>query len=439
MFKKTLIACLLSALAPISVTAFAEPLSDYRVESDRSTSTLVDSDNTYAINDKVFSDTRAYVKNLVDAGYPVASIVLHLVTRGMTVSDVAYYVSSADSELTQQIYLTVADLLPNLPSWVCDDRLSMDYVARPETQGEAGVLQPESIRDIASSYFSSDKKKLLLESGDDDWKYPDWDKGERHLTAPIDELIELARNTAKDGRSAWWYRSSGTEHIPGQQGTPVLVSLFSHDKSIVIDAGLDQLLAAKQQGVTSLPVVIIYNDSKYVPASSLALDGASDPAQGGSHSIEGVVTRFFSSGERLAPVREWHYGDYHFRADASELKALFDLSDPSGIDPAKLQQYAKDPSRPVLITVFYDSRSYWVDDPERVAALIEQGQTHIPVVFFYHQLQRYNCAIPATCLPAVANAIEAATQRTVPFPLGPGIGVFPPISPQPPPIAISPE
>jgi hypothetical protein len=119
-------------------------------------------------------------------------------------------------------------------------------------------------------------------------------------------------------------------------------------------------------------------------------------------------------------------------ATAKELQEETPLPDVELLPPTLRQKIVSELrggfGRPVQITLFGDTGDLWLDDPARVAVAISQGFREIPVVFHYHESSRFGCNLPATCLPAVKDAISEAGGNVKPRP-GPGGGQPPAIVP----------
>lgn len=424
--------CIAGTLAVMIVTsARAETPSDFRIQSDRATLAGVDPANTYALDDHVYSANYRYLKSLLDHGYPLHSVMLHAVARGMTVSDTAYYLTVAEPEAAEEIWATFAELLPSLPSWVCGSELDMRYYYRASYE-LAELKGRPTVHEVAHRFFANDERlryRRPQKQPSHDWEEPDWTRGEYHFKASIDELIALAEANTFNNQQGWWYQSAP----PAEDSAPVFVGLYRRNNEIVINTPLEKLLAMKRVGTSEVPVIIVFNTSEYLPTYRLkdvdretsgeaAAEGSQIPS--GRHdepTIADVANAYFGQafiGTRVTPTREWHRRDFHIMADLAEIYELFDLPKVSDLPPGQLQRYrtelAQGFGQPALVTLLGDAKKMWVDDAARVAVAAEMGMTRVPVAFFYHDLRRYACNLPGTCLPATQDAVLAAANALIP-------------------------
>jgi len=520
---------LIAALAVSASIGHAESLSDFRVQSDTATTTRVDKDNAFAANDEVYTSYERYIRSLLETGYPVPSVILHAASRGMTVSDIAYYIVLTRPELATEVYDALVALLPHMPSWVCSSDLSPAYAdsyspcapppmaletealfdfdkseLRPEgqpmldqladaltrypdsnilivghtddygsvpynqalserraraiadylrqkgvpaaeiTAEGRGELEPRTsnstpqgrqlnrrvevfvdpapgtsscpgddgpeptIRSVAERYFATGEQLAYQRPGPRGWYYPDWTEGERHVWASVAELMELAKGSERDDRQEWWYQTQGS--ATPDPAKPVFVGIYKRDKEIVVNAPLAYFETLKAAGVQRVAVIFMYNTEEYLPTYLFESD---DQGNGGNTqltdaerglTIEKVSSAFFGSGDRVSPTREWHELDFHLHARMDEVRNLFDIPRTEDLPPAVRDRWTRELSagnfgRPVLITLYENGNTMWVDDPARVSVAASLGYTDIPVVFLYHGFGRFGCGLPGNCLP----------------------------------------
>jgi hypothetical protein len=427
-------------------SALAETPSDFRIQSDRATLAGVDPANAHAIDDRIYAANYWYLESLLDDGYPLHSVLLHAVARGMTVSDTAYYLTLAAPAEAEEIWATLSELLPSLPSWVCSSELEMSYYRR--SSYELGDLEGRPTIDaVAERYFANDERlqyrRPQKEQGSD-WEEPDWTRGEYHLMADIGELIALAGANTLDGRQGWWYRSAA----PPDKNGPVFVGLYRRNSEIVVDTPLERLLEMEEAGRSLVPVIFVFNSPEYLPTYRLKREpgeaGTAAAGRDGEPTIRDVADAYFGQafiGARVTPTREWHRHDYHIKAAVAEVDELFDLPAIGDLPAGERDRYrtelAQGFGQPVLVTLSGDAREMWLDDPARVAVAADLGITEVPLVFLYHDLRRYACNLPGTCLPAAREAILAVSGTPPPGePGGPGTGgpgtpTTPPVIPPP--------
>ena len=408
----------------------AETQSDFRIQSDRATAIGVDRSNVHAIDDEVYLSNYRYLEGLLGDGYPLHAVMLHALSRGMTVSDVAYYLAIARPDAAEEIVATFAEVLPRLPSWVCSSELEPVYYRRG-AYDLAGFGGKPTIHAVAQRFFS-DGRILQFRRQDGrtgDWEEPDWSKGEHHFKAAVDELIALAQADTFDGSQGWWYQSPQ----PFDASVPVFVSLYRRDAEIVVDAPLGALQEMKQAGVKALPVIIVFNTPEYLPtyrikrqrsANAGAPGGAPPPGADGERiTIADVAAAYFDQpfiGARVTPTREWHGGDYHIMASLAEIKALLGLPALRDVPAREQQRYraqlVQGFDAPFQVTLFGDAKKMWLDNPARAAVAADMGITDVPVVFLYHDFRRYGADLPAACLSAARDAILIGLGTNPPTP-----------------------
>lgn len=400
----------------IAAPCGAEIPSDAFVQSDRFHSQEVDADNRFAIDDTVIEAHYRYVKSMLAEGYPLRSIILHALTQGVSVSDTAHLVTLGDPALGTAVYRTSLELLPLMPGWVCglQDDIDLRY---PIYYAADSLGAGPTIETVANRFFDNGELLGYRSPTGGDWTHPDWTKGEYHLQAALDELVALSRAERRDanasGQDGIWYQTRPSHATAGTDGVPVLVSLYKRGRRIVVDTPESQLLALRQGGVATAPVVFIYNDGRSIPLSELvagdpdtrkALDGVT---------IDAVAARYFQSGERVAPPREWHESDFHIMAPIDDIRKLYrrDGFTETAADARKqveeeIQGEGFWP--PVKITLNAESGLLWADSQARVSAADDLGLERLPVVFFYHEIRRFQCDAVADCEPAVCRAVASA-------------------------------
>ncbi len=396
--NKAAIACLLG-ISLTGANARAETPADFFVESDR-----FDSEDVIP-GSEIGRYQYAYVKWMLESDYPIPSIMLHSINRGMSISDVVYLLTLTDTTQAQLIYDSAMDLLPQLPSWACQDNASLTGRYFPRYRAEDLDGQP-SVRAVANKYFESGARLS---------PFPQWRTGKGHFDASTAELIELAEQEQKDdGQEVWWYQP-GDARIA--ENAPVFVSLYPENKLIAVDAGIRQLQGLQRAGQTRTPVVIVYNRPGFIPTSAVgkAADSAAAQGQAADDRITArdVIDRYLKSSDKVTPVRERRAGDYHIMAQTDEIAGLFDLPQQAHVPAERWNQLRDDMQQsgfgnPLQITVHGDSGRTWAKDPERVSVAQSLGIKQIPTVFFFHELRRWPCGIPSACDTAVCNAAVAA-------------------------------
>ena len=366
-------------LAAISLLVFsgnsiAEITNDKHITSDNDSVSL-----------DIDSCTYNEVRQFLEQGYPVSSVMLHGVILGLSIDDVVYLATTSNVERAQEIYDTAIDLLPSLPGWSC--RNASDSSSRYEKGYDAKDLgsQP-SLQAIADRFFGNEERMV---------PFPEWLNGKSHVNISTDELISNLKEQ-------WWYKLYPGK--PPKASLPIFVSLYKDNSEVIVDSNYASILnSAKQRGIDKLPTVIVYNEELQRPISRYG----NDPT------VELVASKFFSEGEILTPPPDWREGDYHMFAKMDELKEQFEIPDKDKVDPERWEQLTNDLKQkgvdpPVLIILYRNGSRKWINEADRVAAAAELGMTEMPVVFFNHSLGRLACGETAGCDDLICEAAMAA-------------------------------
>jgi hypothetical protein len=403
------------ALMIAASNAYADNATDYFLQNDLAASEAEGPDG-------LTEHYQEYIDNLLDKGYSPASIIMSAVGRGLTLADVTYLMSHSRPESAGNYVNTAEALLPSLPGWVCSSPSAMGH--RYDTPIDVDKLsQTKSLADLAKLYF--DENKRFVET-------PDWQNGVGHTNVDIDELIEHKQEEIKQHSELksepvdpWWFLSSANP-----SSDVISVGLYPEERRVIIEHRLVTLQAAKQRGVTEMPIMLMYNNINHIPTSDIERVPNEDFGgsqmkgdkidyinnQDGEITATEVISRFEADGKRISPVRDWSTGDHHLMVRTDELATLFDIPKKEDIDPALWQEankrLAQKTQKPLHISLLSDSDGErFLDSASLVAAAQEQSVKRLPVVFFYHGVDRQPCGMPSTCLPDVKAAAKAGSGR----------------------------
>lgn len=338
-------------------------------------------------------DPRLYqeIKRFIEQGMPPASVMLHAVSLGVPIDDVVEMCTRADTSMAQQFYDTAISLLPSLPGWAC--RANGSHAGRNAPNFARESLGPQpSVNEVASRYFDS-RARLM--------PFPDWQKGEAHIQASTEELLNLLDD------NAFWYQpgdnANATPSASFDPRRPIFVSLYNDKSQVVIDSDPRVIRAAAAAGLPTLPVVFIYNEENQMPLSRMG-----DNAQ-----LRDVASRFFDNGKEVTPVPEWRTGDFHMKVETDEVTDMFDIPNRDQIDPVRWSELEADLrvngfKQPLKVTFLRDGERMWVDQPERAAVAASMGMQNMPVVYYYHGFDRMSCGAEAmSCQDMVCDAAIA--------------------------------
>jgi len=326
---------------------------------------------------------------LFGLGYPPATVMMHAVSTGMSLNDILYIAVKSHPARAAEFYDTAASLLPALPGWVTQADVDPDRYTREVDPAELG--EDPSVRRVAELFFN-ERRRIV--------PFPDWSEGRVHMEAAVSELVDLVTDEQ-------WYVAGESDGSPlTVPNRPVFVSLYQHDEQIVVDSGVERIRQAREQGVERLPVVLVYNNRLQRPISEFE-----DQA-----TLEQLAEVFYEDAIELTAVPEWKVGDHHKAATFEELREVVDIPAREDIAPERweaVEQALRDNgmrlSRPLLLTLVRSGQGRaWIDDPVKVAVAEELGVETLPVVLFYHKLDRTPCGASADGEDLLCEAAGAA-------------------------------
>ncbi|MFT7527249.1 MAG: hypothetical protein ACI9LY_002404 [Arenicella sp.] len=412
---------LFKIMIPVCLTisagnTYANSATDYFLQNDMAT---MGPQSAEGISDQ-YQDYQNYIDWLLAEGYSPTSIMMSSVGRGVTLADIVFMMSRARPENADKYYYTAERLLPNLPGWVCSTANAMGH--RYDHQlGRDSLDKSKTLARVADLYFYENERFVNT---------PDWRNKIGHVKLSVRELIEYKQieirqkgDMKSEPVESWWYLKSKDSNFD-----VVTVGLYPDQRRVVIDARLIDLQALERRGVTQVPVMFMYNDNGHIPISDIErvsgeLFGGSemkgnhidyiDYADGEITASE-VISRFDSDGKRIPPVRDWRIGDHHLMVRTEELVTLFDIPEKRDINPAEWQKAVnrleQQSQKPLQISLLADSDSErFISSTVLVSVAREMGLRRLPVIFFYHRIERQPSGMPSACLPDIKAAAEAGS------------------------------
>jgi hypothetical protein len=156
---------------------------------------------------------------------------------------------------------------------------------------------------------------------------------------------------------------------------------------------------------------------------------------GANVSLEEVSKAFNERAIKIAEVPMWWLGDYHLTPTIAEFDKFFEIPALEDI-PAERQASLKTDleahgftRKPILVTLFSDSGTMAVDQPERVRMAASLGMTEIPTTLIFIEPD----AILARCgpgTPAGASSVSGSTTPIGGATVPPGAVTPPPTEPE---------
>ncbi len=317
-----------------------------------------------ALDSRTFNEIRDFIRN----GYPAQSIYLHGIGLGISIDDLVFLMARADPDNTDEYVNIAIDMLPFLPSWACRSGVMDRYAPNDYSPGQ--LPEVASLQDIADRFFENNERLS---------PFPDWSNNNVHANVPTAEVQQYLN-------PEYWY-NVGRNDRPVNEG--IMVSLYKHDNSIVVDGNLGQLQQAIQNGVATVPIVVIYNETFQRPISAFGSDVTTGQ----------VIDAFSNDQTQITMVPNWQgsYGDYHHIADIDELEQYVELPAKEDVEASLWQAMQVELTRsgysenPVIVMLY--GQQVWIDEPERLAAAKDLGVTEVPVIYLYHSIDRLPCGI----------------------------------------------
>lgn len=445
-FRNTLLAtalltCNLAVAAPdeAAVEAGTDDIGvDFYEQNDFYTTTLNSPESTAGFYER-------QVNWMLQNDYPPASIIMSSVGRGMTLADTAYFMSKANPEQAESIFVLAVDIMPTLPGWACSADSAM--ANRYDTPINASELPSSPTLEIFTSLYFDQHKRFM--------EYPKWQNNEGQASINVDELLDFKQQEIElAGRDSWWYRPDDRVSTD-----VIMATLYPTGRRVVIDARLEELQELQRSGTGQVQVMLLYAESGQIPLSDLkgdprertpeeakqdktaATQPDEKPYDANGISASDVIARFGTSGERASPTRDWHKGDHHLQVSVQELQDLFDIPKKEDVSAADWQRWEQELDKvqeltPLRMSLYQGSgEDRWLSEPGLVAAAAARQMENLPTVFFYHTNQRQSCGVPADCIRHVEEAIKQGSERadfapvTPPPRPPPGPTIYPPLPP----------
>lgn len=291
---------------------------------------------------------------------------------------------------------------PEFLDWPCTTQAAQSRMFNTYTVGD--LTKGNQLKEIVQRYF--DVPEVLA-------PFPDWIDGEYNGVFSYSDLIQFS------SPDYWYIPNPNVPILSGKRPKSLLVSLYVGINEVVLDNNmLDPL--RKELGTNDIPVTFVFNDSNTVPVSYF----------GANVSIEEVYKAFNERGIKLADVPMWWQGDYQLLTTIAEFEKFFDIPELEDITPEKQAALKADleaygfTRKTIIVSMFSESGTMAVDQPERIRVAASLGMTHIPTVFNFVEMD----ALVAGCgpgTPAGTGSISGATT--------PQSGANPPAGPVIPP------
>jgi len=292
---------------------------------------------------------------------------------------------------------------PKFMDWPCSTQAAQSRMFNTYTVTELETKNP--LKEIVQRYF--DIPEVLA-------PIPNWIDGEYSAIFNYSDLLQFSS-------PEYWYHPDPDQPILyGKRPRSLQVSLYVGINQVVLDNNMIDALRA-DLGTDEIPVTFVFNDSNTVPISYF----------GANVSLEEIFKAFNERGIKVADPPMWWQGDYHLKPTIEEYEKFFEIPALEDIDPDKRAALEEDlkahgfSRKPIIVSLFAESESWAVDQPERLRVAASLGITRIPTTFNFIEpdLLVARCG-PGT--PAGSGAVSGATTPIGGPTLPPGAPVVPP-------------
>jgi len=297
---------------------------------------------------------------------------------------------------------------PEFLDWPCSTQAAQSRMFN--TYPITDLTSDNKIKEIVERYFKVPEVIAPI---------PNWIDGEFHATFDYHEIIQYSST------EYWYFPNEDRPLLSGKRPRSLLIALFVGTNQVVIDNNMIDALR-KELGTDEIPVTFVFNDSNTVPVSYF----------GSNVSLEEVFKAFKERQIKVADVPMWWQGDYHLTPTIEEFEKFFDIPALEDINPDKRAELQADleehgfTRKSIIVSMFLESGSMAVDQPERLRVAASMGMTRIPTTFSFIEPD----IILARCGPGTPVGSSGVSGSTTPIggsTVPPGVPVVPP-PPEPP-------
>ena len=302
------------------------------------------------IYNETSTPTKLEMLRLLSKETPPTVVFLHALSMGLAVDEMLLASLEYQEDNARGLASSAVSLLPYLqnrnvyeyPTYNLDS-LEL-YIKGLEEQRNKGSVDPGKehipylVQEVIDNFF---EEGLVLAP------YPDWLDGQMHFIASAEELLGLSRQN-----KTFWYQSNNTQSV---EDRPIFVSLYKHNKSVLVDGikRIEDAINQKKsvQDPVDIPVVFIFNRENERSVSSL----------GYPVTLQGVQDAYIEKNLMLTPVPEWNTGEYHALIDIDEFYAKFDIPQEKDFEPQAWQR------------LLDDARNYDVNETSLLVIVLNQA------------------------------------------------------------------
>ena len=329
----------------------------------------------------------------------------------MSQDDDVVELSAGEAGFADESGVKCIKIPPKFLDWPCATDAAQSRMFNTYTIDE---LETENkMNEIVERYFTIPEILVPL---------PNWIDGEYSAIFNYKDIIQFS------SPEYWYFPSPDRQILSEKRPRSLLISLYVGTNQVVVDNNMIDALRA-ELATDDIPVTFVFNDSNVVPISYF----------GFNVSLEEVSKAFNERGIKLAEVPMWWLGDYNLTPTIAEFENFFEIPPLEDISAEKQATIKADleahgfSRKPILVTLFADSGTMAVDQPQRVRVAASMGIARIPTSLIFIEpdvvLARCGPGTPVGSSASVSGSTTPIGGAIVP----PGTPVAPPpVEPQPP-------
>jgi hypothetical protein len=278
---------------------------------------------------------------------------------------------------------------PKFLDWPCSTQAAQSRMFN--TYSITDLKSENKMQEIVDRYFKVPEVIAPI---------PNWIDGEFHATFNYQDIIQFS------SPEYWYFSDEKRPILSAKRPRSLLIALFVGTNQVVIDNNMIDALR-RELGTDELPVTFVFNDSNTVPVSYF----------GSNISLEEAFKAFMERGIKIAEVPMWWQGDYHLTPTIEEFEKFFVIPLLEEIDPKKRADLEADlkehgfSRKSIIVSMFAESASMAVDQPDRVRVAASMGITRIPTTFNFIEPD----SILARCGPGTPIGSGAVSGASTPI------------------------
>jgi hypothetical protein len=292
---------------------------------------------------------------------------------------------------------------PRFLDWPCSTQAAQSRMFATYTTED--LADENKLKEITERYFQVPEVLAPI---------PNWIDGEYNAVFDYNDIIQFS------SPEYWYLPNPDVPILHPKRPRSLLISLFVGINQVVIDNNVIDALR-KELGSNDIPVTFVFNDSNSVPVSYF----------GSNVSLEEVFKAFTERGIKVADVPMWWLGDYHLTPTIEEFEKFFDIPALEDINPDKVAALQADleangfSRKSIIVSMFSESGTMAVDQPQRVRVAASMGIKNIPTTFSFIEPDLHL----ARCGPGTPVGSGTVSGSTTPI----GGATVPPTNPVVPP------